>query len=50
MFEKHAASNSNLSEGIDATSVVSSLNGLEKSFQQLGQFIEDEHVKPEPMD
>ena len=50
MFKRHAASNTALSEGIETDSVVSSLNGLERSFQQLGrlQFDQEAHIKTEP--
>ena len=50
-FDKHSASNEKLCEGIESNSVVSTLNGLDLAFQQLGHmpFDLDQHVKSEPV-
>ena len=55
-FTKHSASNQALSEDIESNSVVSSLSGLDRAFQQLGNmpYNLEQHVKrepnPDPMD
>lgn len=49
-FNKHSASNEVLSQDIESRSEVSSLNGLDLAFQQLGHmpFNMNQHVKSEP--